>query len=92
MSDPNLEDRTATVRAILDEVARLDADVGRLDAGADLFDAGMTSHASVNVMLALEEAFGFEYPDSMLRKSTFASIDAIVAGISVLLDTAGSGP
>jgi len=37
----------------------------------------MTSHASVNVMLALEEAFDVEFPESMLRKSTFESVAAI---------------
>ena len=40
----------------------------------------MTSHASVNVMLALEDAFDIEFPESMLKKSTFESIAAIRAG------------
>jgi acyl carrier protein len=44
---------------------------------ADLYAAGLTSHASVNVMLALEDAFDFEFPEKLLRKSTFASISAI---------------
>ena len=37
----------------------------------------MTSHASVNVMLALEDEFDIEFPEAMLRKSTFESIAAI---------------
>ena len=41
---------------------------------------GMTSHASVNVMLALEDAFDFEFSEKMLKKSTFESIGAIRAG------------
>ena len=52
-----------------------------IDENADLFDAGMTSHASVNVMLALEEAFDFEFPENMLKKSTFESIAAIRSGV-----------
>ena len=36
---------------------------------ADLYAAGMTSHASVNVMLALEDAFDIEFPDELLTKS-----------------------
>ena len=40
----------------------------------------MTSHASVNVMLALEDAFDFEFSEKMLKKSTFESIAAIRAG------------
>ena len=35
---------------------------------ADLYEAGMTSHASVNVMLALEDAFDVEFPDRMLKR------------------------
>ena len=46
-----------------------------------LFAAGMTSHASVNVMLALEDAFDIEFSEQMLKKSTFESIAAIRAGV-----------
>ncbi|MDQ2728533.1 MAG: acyl carrier protein [Actinomycetota bacterium] len=46
---------------------------------ADLYRGGLTSHASVNVMLALEDAFDIEFSDRLLRKSTFESIDAIAA-------------
>ena len=41
----------------------------------------MTSHASVNVMLALEDAFDIEFSEKMLRKSTFESIASIRAGV-----------
>ncbi len=41
----------------------------------------MTSHASVNVMLAVEDAFGIEFPERMLKKSTFESVSAIRAGV-----------
>jgi acyl carrier protein len=44
----------------------------------------MTSHASVNVMLALEEGFDVEFPDRMLTRSVFASIDSICAAIAQL--------
>jgi acyl carrier protein len=37
----------------------------------------MTSHASVNVMLALEDRFDVEFPDRMLKRSVFESIAAI---------------
>ena len=40
----------------------------------DLFESGLTSHASVNVMLALEDEFEIEFPDSLLNKSTFETI------------------
>jgi acyl carrier protein len=70
-----------TIRSVLAEHGRLEADPGSIDENVDLFDAGMTSHASVNVMLALEDAFDIEFPESMLKKSTFESIAAIRAGL-----------
>ncbi len=65
------------IRGILAAHARLPMDVGTLADGDDLYRAGMTSHASVNVMLALENEFDFEVPDRMLRRSSFESIAAI---------------
>jgi acyl carrier protein len=55
-----------------------------IDRDADLYRAGMTSHASVNVMLALEDTFDVEFPDAMLRKSTFESIAAIDEALATL--------
>ena len=43
----------------------------------DLYRSGLTSHGSVNIMLALEDKFNIEFPAHMLRKSTFESIRAI---------------
>ena len=53
----------------------------------DLYQAGMTSHASVNVMLALEDEFDIEFPERMLRKSTFESVAAIRVAISELSES-----
>jgi acyl carrier protein len=50
----------------------------------DLYQAGMTSHASVNVMLALEDEFEVEFPETMLRKSTFESVAAIRRALAEL--------
>jgi acyl carrier protein len=44
----------------------------------------MTSHASVNVMLALEGEFDVEFPDHMLKRSVFDSISSISAAIGEL--------
>ncbi|MEO8364719.1 MAG: acyl carrier protein [Pseudoxanthomonas sp.] len=78
---------TSKVREILVQHGRLNSDAATLAEGADLYQAGMTSHASVNVMLALESGFDVEFPDSMLKRSVFESIDAISAAIEEL--TAG---
>ena len=60
-----------------------------LDDHTDLFQAGMTSHASVNVMLGLESEFDVEFPDSMLKRSVFQSVSAIAAALGELQVTAG---
>lgn len=73
------------IRAVLREHARLSKDADSLDSAADLYQSGMTSHASVNVMLGLEGAFDVEFPDHMLKRSVFASIDAIRAALQELL-------
>ena len=51
----------------------------------DLYEAGMTSHASVNVMLGLEDSFDIEFPDELLRRGTFQTIRAIDTAVSGLL-------
>lgn len=70
-----------TIRTVLAEHGRLTVDPTSIDDTTDLFEAGMTSHASVNVMLALEDAFDIEFSESMLKKSTFESISAIRASV-----------
>ena len=68
---------TDRVRQIIREHGRLAVDVDALADDADLYEAGMTSHASVNLMLALEGAFDVEFPDSMLRRNVFESVSSI---------------
>ena len=76
------------IRAILATFGRMPVEVSSLTATDDLYRAGLTSHASVNLMLALEDAFDIEFPDALLRKSTFESISAITTAISGLADPA----
>jgi acyl carrier protein len=72
------------IRDVLAEQGKLPVDLATLSDDDDLYAAGMTSHASVNVMLALEDAFDVEFPDEMLRKSTFASVSAIRDALATL--------
>jgi acyl carrier protein len=65
------------IRLILKEHGRLSVDATTLADDADLYKAGMTSHASVNVMLALEAKFDIEFPDRMLKRSVFETIASI---------------
>jgi acyl carrier protein len=82
---------TEAIRRIIDAEGRLAVAVASLDDNANLYDAGLTSHASVNLMLALEDAFDIEFPDEMLQKQTFESIAAIRASLEELVG-ASIGP
>jgi acyl carrier protein len=77
------------IREVLRDHARLPVDVEQVDDHADLFQAGMSSHASVNVMLALENTFDIEFPDRMLTRNVFESVDAIAAAIGELQGAMG---
>lgn len=72
------------IRQIVKDHGRLPVDVDTLPDDADLFLAGMSSHASVAVMLALENAFDVEFPDRMLTRSVFASIAAMESALTEL--------
>ena len=78
------DETQATIRRVLSEQGRLREDAETIAPGADLAEAGMSSHASVNVMLGLEDAFDVEFPDRMLRREYFESIDAIAGAIAEL--------
>ncbi len=62
------------LRAILRDHGKLSADVITLPEDADLFSAGLTSFATIQVMLAIEDAFGVEIPDERLNRKTFSSL------------------
>ncbi len=72
------------IRAVLTAHAGLPVPVETLADDADLFEAGMTSHASVNVMLGLEDSFDVEFPDAMLKRSSFESMAAMRDAITKL--------
>jgi acyl carrier protein len=84
MSEQNNEARTEAIRRILKDHGRLSGDAANLGVESDLYQAGMTSHASVNVMLALEGEFDVEFPDHMLKRGVFGSIGSIRAAIDEL--------
>jgi len=79
-----IEDFQFQIRNALRDHGRLNQDVGRLRADDDLYQSGMTSQATVNVMLALESAFEVEFPDHMLKRSVFGSIAAIQQALAEL--------
>jgi acyl carrier protein len=76
------------IRQVIEEHGRLSVDVASLDDDSNLYEAGMTSHASVNVMVGLEDAFDVEFPDEMLKRGVFESVSSIAAALAEITGTA----
>jgi acyl carrier protein len=74
------------IRDIIETHARLAVPSASLADDADLYAAGMSSQASVNLMLALEDAFDVEFPDHMLTRSVFGSVASIRSAVVELQD------
>ncbi|HJW34492.1 MAG TPA: acyl carrier protein [Holophagaceae bacterium] len=72
------------IRDIVLQHARLSSDPADLTPTSDLYAAGLTSLTTVHLMLALEDHFGVEFPDKMLSRKTFESVQSISEAISEL--------
>ncbi|WP_296570324.1 acyl carrier protein [Phreatobacter sp.] len=72
------------IREIIARAVELPGGVGDLVDTSDLYEAGMTSFGSVQLMLALEEAFDVEFPERMLNRRLFSSIATIRAALEEL--------
>ncbi len=73
------------IRTMLAQHARLSTPVSELTDSSDLYQAGLTSLTTVNLMLALEDHFDIEFPDRMLGRKTFESIETLSEAIEELL-------
>lgn len=73
-----------TIRSILAKVAQLADPVETIGEDADLYALGLTSFASVQLMLGIEDTFEFEFPDHLLNRKSFASIKAIAETITTI--------
>jgi acyl carrier protein len=78
------DDTRAAIRQVLRDHGRLPVDIDAVGDSDDLFQAGMSSHASVNLMLALEDTFDVEFPDEMLTRRVFSSVSEISSALSQL--------
>lgn len=72
------------IRTLLSENPMIPCNFETLSDEDNLYDAGLTSFASVQMMLALEEEFDIEFPETMLTRRTFASVANIAAAVSEL--------
>ncbi|MEZ2129969.1 MULTISPECIES: acyl carrier protein [unclassified Sinorhizobium] len=75
-----------TIRGLVAKFGGLSIDVGQIADDADLYATGLSSFASVQLMLALEEAFDIEFPDNLLNRKSFASIAAIEKTLNVIVE------
>ena len=66
------------------------ADAASLNDDANVYDAGLTAFAAVQLMLALEEAFGVKFPRHMLNRHSFGSIHRIGDCVTRLLPGPGA--
>lgn len=71
-----------TLRDLVAQHGGLQTPIDRLGDEDDLYAAGMTSFATVQLMLALEEAFDVEFPEERLNAKTFATIGSIRSALS----------
>ncbi|WP_337267795.1 acyl carrier protein [Oryzifoliimicrobium ureilyticus] len=69
------------IRELLAKFGKLPVDIDQVSDDADLYAAGLTSFASVQLMLAIEEAFDIEFPDNLLNRKSFSSINAIITTV-----------
>jgi acyl carrier protein len=74
-----------TIRGLLTRLGGLPVAVDTIADDADLYAAGLSSFASVQLMLGLEEEFDMEFPDNLLNRKSFASISAIEQTVGMIL-------
>ncbi len=72
------------IREAIAALPGLPTDGLTLEDDTDLYRAGMKSFASVQLMLALEDAFEIEFPESMLTRATFRSPASIEQAVRTL--------
>jgi acyl carrier protein len=74
----------AAIKEMISEHIGVTCDVQNFELDRDLYAAGLTSLATVGLMLAIEERFDVEFPESMLGRSTFRSVATIAEAIAKL--------
>ncbi|KAA0698787.1 acyl carrier protein [Neorhizobium sp. P12A] len=76
-----------TIRELLVKFGGLPVAVDQIADDADLYATGLSSFASVQLMLGIEEAFDIEFPDNLLNRKSFASIAAIEKTVDLILNS-----
>jgi len=75
------------LREIVKNHARIHLPLEEICETTDLYRAGMSSQASVVLMIAVEGEFGIEFPDSLLSRDVFSSIENIATAVEAVMRT-----
>lgn len=76
-----------TVREIVRGIDDLASRSASLTDSASLYEAGLSSYGTIELMMALEAAFGVEFPDALLTRETFGTIASLAAAVAALSRT-----
>lgn len=76
--------RLLQIRTIVLQHARLTATPEQLTPTADLYTLGLSSMTTVHLMVALEDQFGVEFPDRLLSRKTFQSLQSMSEAVEEL--------
>ena len=82
MTDQDLD---RAVREVFGEFGRLSTDAAAISETQDLYGLGLASHATVNIVMALEDELDIEFPDEMLTKATFSTLKSLKDAIRPLV-------
>lgn len=75
------------LEVIRDSVARngrLKVAMDQVENHQDLFSVGLSSFAAVQIMMAVEEAFDVEFPQTMMSLKSFTSVNTIAGCLAQL--------
>lgn len=73
------------VRTIVGSMNLVPVPLDGLSDDDNLFDAGMTSFGSVQLMMAIEEEFDIEFPNSLLTRKTFATLGGLTSAVEQIV-------
>ncbi len=80
----------ATLRQILQDHGKLSVPTLKIGTADDLYALGLSSLATVSLMLAIEASFDLEIPDEMLTRDNFRTLTALGALVHRLRGGASS--
>ena len=85
MNVVSMQADSPSIRLIAAQHASLTVPVEQLADGDDLYAHGLSSLATVELMLAIEDAYDIELPERLLVRSTFESVASIIEAVTGIL-------